>query len=77
MRVLPAKIHFGGVGAPSFEIAAFGERQDDREGKTLVKTAGNFDEATESGAPGPIRTGDPLLRRQMLYPAELRARRLL
>ena len=28
----------------------------------------------ESGAPGPTRTGDPLLRRQMLYPTELRAR---
>ena len=28
------------------------------------------------GAPGEIRTPDPLLRRQMLYPAELRARRL-
>jgi hypothetical protein len=27
-----------------------------------------------SGAPGEIRTPDPLLRRQMLYPAELRAR---
>ena len=27
----------------------------------------------EDGAPGPIRTGDPLLRRQMLYPTELRA----
>jgi hypothetical protein len=26
------------------------------------------------GAPGEIRTPDPLLRRQMLYPAELRAR---
>jgi hypothetical protein len=26
-----------------------------------------------SGAPGEIRTPDPLLRRQMLYPAELRA----
>ncbi len=25
-------------------------------------------------APGPTRTADPLLRRQMLYPAELRAR---
>ena len=30
----------------------------------------------ESGAPGEIRTPDPLLRRQMLYPAELRARRI-
>ncbi len=30
----------------------------------------------KSGAPGEIRTPDPLLRRQMLYPAELRARRL-
>ena len=27
-----------------------------------------------NGGPGPIRTGDPLLRRQMLYPTELRAR---
>ena len=30
----------------------------------------------ENGAPGEIRTPDPLLRRQMLYPAELRARKL-
>src|SRR5882672_7070617 len=29
------------------------------------------------GAPGEIRTPDPLLRRQMLYPAELRARSLV
>ena len=29
----------------------------------------------ESGAPGQIRTGDILLRRQMLYPTELRAHR--
>jgi hypothetical protein len=29
-----------------------------------------------SGAPGEIRTPDPLLRRQTLYPTELRARRL-
>src|SRR3974377_2395326 len=28
-----------------------------------------------SGAPGETRTPDPLLRRQTLYPAELRARR--
>ena len=27
----------------------------------------------ENGAPGEIRTHDPLLRRQMLYPTELRA----
>src|ERR1700731_3851307 len=27
-----------------------------------------------SGAPGQTRTGDPLLRRQTLYPTELRAR---
>jgi hypothetical protein len=27
----------------------------------------------KNGAPGEIRTPDPLLRRQMLYPAELRA----
>jgi hypothetical protein len=30
-----------------------------------------------NGRPGPIRTGDPLLRRQMLYPTELRARGLI
>jgi hypothetical protein len=29
----------------------------------------------KNGAPGGIRTPDPLLRRQMLYPSELRARR--
>ena len=29
-----------------------------------------------NGAPGGIRTPDPLLRRQILYPAELRARDL-
>ena len=28
-----------------------------------------------SGAPGEIRTPDPLVRSQMLYPAELRARK--
>ena len=31
---------------------------------------------TQSGAPGVIRTRDPLLRRQMLYPTELRAPRM-
>jgi adenylate cyclase, class 2 len=30
-----------------------------------------------SGAPGPTRTADPLVRSQMLYPAELRALRLI
>jgi hypothetical protein len=30
----------------------------------------------KTGAPGEIRTPDPLVRSQMLYPAELRARRL-
>ena len=29
----------------------------------------------KNGAPGETRTPDPLLRRQTLYPAELRARR--
>jgi hypothetical protein len=28
-----------------------------------------------NGAPGEIRTPDPLVRSQMLYPAELRARK--
>jgi hypothetical protein len=28
----------------------------------------------KNGAPGEIRTPDPLVRSQMLYPAELRAR---
>jgi hypothetical protein len=32
------------------------------------------DELLKSGAPGEIRTPDPLLRRQTLYPTELRAR---
>jgi hypothetical protein len=29
----------------------------------------------KNGAPGEIRTPDPLVRSQVLYPAELRARR--
>src|SRR5258708_37704730 len=33
-----------------------------------------FDSREISGAPGGTRTPDPLLRRQTLYPAELRAR---
>jgi hypothetical protein len=33
---------------------------------------GNFVTA-ENGAPGRIRTSDPLVRSQMLYPTELRA----
>src|SRR6202011_5838277 len=32
-------------------------------------------DTSRSGAPGEIRTPDPLLRRQTLYPTELRARR--
>jgi hypothetical protein len=32
-----------------------------------------FDSREISGAPGQTRTGDPLLRRQTLYPTELRA----
>jgi hypothetical protein len=36
-----------------------------------------FDSREISGAPGEIRTPDPLLRRQTLYPTELRAPRLL
>lgn len=38
----------------------------------LAFSGSNFAVA-KFGAPGPIRTGDPLLRRQMLYPTELRA----
>ena len=33
--------------------------------------------ALGDGAPGRIRTSDPLVRSQVLYPAELRARNLL
>jgi hypothetical protein len=35
--------------------------------------SGGTNENEKNGRPGPIRTGDPLLRRQMLYPPELRA----
>ena len=33
-----------------------------------------YEYAAENGAPGEIRTPDPLVRSQVLYPAELRAR---
>ncbi len=35
-----------------------------------------FNEIEDDGAPGETRTRDPLLRRQTLYPTELRARRV-
>jgi hypothetical protein len=38
-------------------------------------SAGNLWIIEKSGAPGGIRTPDPLLRRQTLFPTELRARR--
>jgi hypothetical protein len=38
---------------------------------SLQKSAGVMDQP--NGAPAAIRTRDPLLRRQMLYPTELRA----
>ncbi len=36
-----------------------------------------FNEIEDDGAPGETRTRDPLLRRQTLYPTELRAREAL
>src|ERR1700735_2653438 len=38
------------------------------------KTPARSIKIKENGAPGEIRTPDPLVRSQMLYPAELRAR---
>ena len=35
----------------------------------------NYTHQTKNGAPGETRTPDPLLRRQMLYPAELLAQK--
>jgi len=43
------------------------------ETKPISKMAAWFDSREISGAPGEIRTPDPLLRRQTLYPTELRA----
>src|SRR5580700_10758627 len=47
----------------------------DRKSKTkwFWKWLRVFDSREISGAPGQTRTGDPLLRRQTLYPTELRA----
>ncbi len=42
--------------------------------RILTGGAWILDDEERSGAPGGIRTPDPLLRRQILYPAELRAR---
>jgi hypothetical protein len=43
--------------------------------KTTIKPPGGFAPGgyldSHSGIPGEIRTHDPLLRRQLLYPAEL------
>ena len=40
---------------------------------TVFSNSCGFNEFQKSGAPGQTRTGDPLLRRQTLYPTELRA----
>ena len=48
-----------------------------RSGSGVNATFSNsfrFNEIEGNGAPGETRTRDPLLRRQMLYPTELRAR---
>jgi hypothetical protein len=45
------------------------------ETSQLLKWLQVFDSREISGAPGETRTPDPLLRRQTLYPAELRAPR--
>src|SRR5215472_5511062 len=42
-----------------------------------VQTLGSRINIEGSGAPGEIRTPDPLVRSQMLYPAELRARSVI
>jgi hypothetical protein len=42
--------------------------------KELEVQAEVIEDPEETGAPGEIRTPDPLVRSQMLYPAELRAR---
>ena len=42
----------------------------------VLSNSFGFNEFQKSGAPGQTRTGDPLLRRQTLYPTELRARRV-
>ena len=39
----------------------------------VLSNSFGFNELQKSGAPGQTRTGDPLLRRQTLYPTELRA----
>jgi hypothetical protein len=41
--------------------------------RILAGGAWILNDEERSGAPGGIRTPDPLLRRQILYPAELRA----
>src|SRR6267143_6833003 len=48
------------------------EKKVEREGIGVRMTINKGD-----GAPGETRTPDPLLRRQTLYPPELRARRLI
>jgi hypothetical protein len=47
--------------------------QDSRSARKFVRESILWAVFDLNGRPGPIRTGDPLLRRQMLYPTELRA----
>jgi hypothetical protein len=64
--VCPIKSHRGRLR----ELAA--RRRVSLDNRLSTTENGHF--IGKYGAPGPIRTGDPLLRRQTLYPTELRAR---
>jgi hypothetical protein len=53
-----------------------GKRQTANGGVANDRVNGGDPGGKKNGAPGEIRTPDPLLRRQLLYPAELRARKV-
>ncbi len=54
----------------------FGKRWNRGRSKTYttLRSVQKYHFCWENGAPGETRTPDPLLRRQTLYPTELRAR---
>ena len=66
----------GHLSVPAARLsAAFTLKISTKTRKKTTAVAGRFFRLLQFGAPGRIRTSDRLVRSQVLYPAELRARR--
>src|SRR5216684_3879984 len=70
----PAGASFGMTGHVQADRLHSSQARDFSSNKIKISAELVENKLQGSGAPGEIRTPDPLVRSQMLYPAELRAR---